>query len=98
MIVKILSYIGMARRAGKIVSGESQVEAMLKKNKGLLLILAGDAPGVQRKYEQWAGDLKIPIIIIGTKQELGIALGLSPRSVILVMDDGFAKAILKARS
>lgn len=98
MIVKILSYIGMARRAGKIVSGESQVEAMLKKNKGQLLILAEDAPGVQRKYEQWAGDLKIPIIIIGTKQELGIALGLSPRSVILVMDDGFAKAILKARS
>jgi LSU ribosomal protein L7AE len=87
----------MARRAGKIVSGESQVEALLKKNKGQLLILAEDAPGVKRKYEQWAGDLKIPIIIFGTKQELGIALGLSPRSVILVMDDGFAKAILKAR-
>jgi ribosomal protein L7Ae-like RNA K-turn-binding protein len=87
----------MARRAGKIVSGESQVEAILKKNKGQLLILAEDAPSVQKKYRQWAGDLKIPIIIFGTKQELGIALGLSPRSVILVMDDGFAKAILKAR-
>ncbi|HWQ70823.1 MAG TPA: L7Ae/L30e/S12e/Gadd45 family ribosomal protein [Desulfitobacteriaceae bacterium] len=97
MIVRILSYLGMARRAGKIISGESQVEAMLKKNKGQLLILAEDAPNVQKKYEQWAHDLKIPIIVFGTKNELGIALGLSPRSVILVMDDGFAKAILKAR-
>ncbi|MDD2234033.1 MAG: L7Ae/L30e/S12e/Gadd45 family ribosomal protein [Desulfitobacteriaceae bacterium] len=98
MIEKILSYLGMARRAGKIVSGEFQVETMLKKNKGQLLILACDAPSGQRKYEKWAGDHNIPVIIIGTKQELGIALGLSPRSVILVMDEGFAKAILKARS
>ncbi len=98
MIARILSLIGMARGAGKITSGESQVEAMLKKKKGYLLIFAEDAQSAQTKYGQWAGDLKIPILILGTKQELGIALGLSPRSVILVMDHGFAKAILKARS
>ncbi|MHB8126472.1 MAG: L7Ae/L30e/S12e/Gadd45 family ribosomal protein [Desulfitobacteriaceae bacterium] len=98
MIVRILSLLGIARRAGKITSGESQVEAMLKKKKGYLLIFAEDAQSTQNKYRQWACDLKIPTFVLGTKQELGIALGLSPRSVILVMDHGFAKAILKARS
>jgi ribosomal protein L7Ae-like RNA K-turn-binding protein len=90
--------LGLARRAGKITSGESQVEAMLKKGKGRLLILAEDAPGTHKKYAQWAEDLKLPVLITGTKLDLGIAIGLSPRSTVLIMDDGFAKAILKVRS
>ena len=98
MLERIYSFLGLARRAGKITSGESQIEAMLKKRKGHLLILAEDAPGTHKKYQKWAEDLRLPIMIIGTKQDLGIAIGLSPRSTILVMDEGFAKAILKIRS
>ncbi|MEA4901499.1 L7Ae/L30e/S12e/Gadd45 family ribosomal protein [Desulfitobacterium sp.] len=98
MIERIYSLLGLARRAGKITSGESQVEAMLKKGKGNLLILAEDAPGTHKKYTQWAGDLHIPVLVFGEKQELGKAIGLSQRSTVLVMDQGFAKAILKVRS
>ncbi|AGA69997.1 ribosomal protein HS6-type (S12/L30/L7a) [Desulfitobacterium dichloroeliminans LMG P-21439] len=98
MIDRIYSLLGLARRAGKITSGESQVEAMLKKRKGHLLILAEDAQGTHKKYQQWAEDLRLPVMIIGTKLELGVAIGLSPRSTVLVMDVGFAKAILKIRS
>jgi len=98
VIERIYSLLGIARRAGKISSGESQVEAMLKKRKGYLLILAEDAPGTHKKYIQWAGDLKIPVLILGQKLELGKAIGLSQRSTVLVMDEGFAKAILKVRS
>jgi len=92
---KILSLLGMARRAGKISSGESQVEAFLKKQKGSLLIIAEDSPGSITKYTQWADDLHIPVMICSTKQELGTAVGLSPRALILIMDDGFAKAIIR---
>lgn len=98
MIERIYSLLGMARRAGKITSGESQVEAMLKKGKGFLLILAEDAPGTHKKYTKWAGDLRIPVLILGEKQALGKAIGLSQRSTVLIMDEGFAKAILKVRS
>lgn len=97
MTERIYSLLGIARRAGKITSGESQVEAMLKKGKGKLLVLAEDAPGTHKKYSQWASDLDIPIFIFGDKQELGKAIGLSQRSTVLVMDEGFAKAILKVR-
>ena len=98
MNIRIQSLIGIARRAGKIASGDAQIEAMVKKRKGFLLIIAEDAHGAQKKYSLWAEDIKLPVIVSGTKQELGHSIGLSPRSAVLIMDQGFAKAILLARS
>lgn len=97
MTNKLNALLGMARRAGKLCSGESQVEAMLKKGKGHLLILAEDSPGAKDKFGCWATDLQIPILTISSKQELGAVIGLSPRAVILVMDQGFAQAMINAR-
>jgi len=95
MKTKIISLLGMARRAGKIYSGESQVEALLKKKKGYLLLVAEDSPGASSKFSLWARDLNIPVLQTGSKQELGLAIGLSPRSIILIDDKGFAEAISK---
>jgi len=95
---RIQSLIGIARRASKIATGDAQVEAMLKKRKGFLLIIAEDAPGAQKKYNLWANDLKLPVLVTGTKLEIGHSIGLSPRSAVLILDQGFAKAILLARS
>lgn len=98
MNTRIQSLIGIARRAGKVASGDAQIEAMLKKRKGFLLIIAEDAHGAQKKYTQWANDIKLPVYVTGTKLELGRLIGLSPRSAVLILDQGFAKAILLARS
>lgn len=87
--------LGLARKAGKINSGESQVEALFKKGIGDLLIIADDSRGALSKFEKWSQELKIPIIIGGSKEELGLILGMSPRSVVLVADKGFAEAIIK---
>ena len=89
--------LGLARKAGKIYSGESQVEALLKKQKGNLIIIAKDSQGALTKFEKWSQDLKIPIIIAGSKEELGLSLGMSPRAVVLIDDKGFAEAIIKER-
>ncbi len=96
MKTKIASLLGIARRAGKVCTGESQVEALLKKRKGHLLVIAEDSPGAYAKFSLWAHDLNIPVIRTGSKQELGLAVGLSPRSIILVDDKGFAEAIRQA--
>lgn len=98
MNTRVQSLIGIARRAGKIASGDAQIEAMVKKRKGFLLIIAEDAHGAQKKYVQWAKDIALPVFIAGTKLELGSSIGLSPRSAVLILDQGFAKAILLARS
>lgn len=97
MIAPIRNYLGLARRAGKVVSGDSQVEAFLKRKKGCLLIIAEDAPGARKKYLNWATELKLPVIIDSNKQELGLTLGASPRAAVLITDEGFAQAILQAR-
>ncbi len=98
MNIRIQSLIGIARRAGQIASGDAQIEAMVKKRKGFLLVIAEDAHGAQKKYTQWASDIKLPVLVTGTKLELGNSIGLSPRSAVLILDQGFAKAILLARS
>lgn len=87
--------LGLARKAGKIYSGESQVETLFKKRKGDLVVIANDSQGALTKFEKWSQDLNIPIIIGGSKEELGLALGMSPRSVVLIVDKGFAEAIIK---
>lgn len=97
MTPKVISLLSMARRAGKVCSGEAQVEALLKKKKGNLLLIAEDSPGANTKFSQWAEDINIPVLIEGSKQELGLAIGLSPRSIVLIMDRGFAEAIIKVR-
>lgn len=94
---KIISLIGIARRAGKVSSGESQVEALLKKKTGYLLIIAEDSSGAINRFSQWAEDINLPVLIGGSKHELGLSIGLSPRSVVLIMDEGFANAIIKVR-
>jgi len=94
---KMKSLLGLARKAGKIYSGESQVEALLKKKKGDLVIIAEDSRSALTKFEKWSQELKIPIIIGGSKEELGSSLGISPRSIVLIADKGFAEAIIKER-
>ncbi len=94
---RIRSLIGIARRAGKIAAGNAEVEAMLKKRKGFLLIMAEDAFSTQKKYNLWANDLKLPIMVTGTKLELGHSIGLSPRSAVLILDQGIAKAIITSK-
>ncbi|MDI6813959.1 MAG: L7Ae/L30e/S12e/Gadd45 family ribosomal protein [Desulfitobacteriaceae bacterium] len=94
---RMKSLLGLARRAGRLASGDAEVEAFMKKHKGFLLLLAEDAPGAQKKYLQWAEDLGLETVVVGRKEELGSAIGLSPRAAVLVLDQGFAKGILEAR-
>ncbi|CAA7602539.1 50S ribosomal protein L30e-like [Acididesulfobacillus acetoxydans] len=97
MTEKVKALLGLARRAGKVASGDAQVEAMLKKGRGYLLLLAEDVPAAQKKYLQWARDCHLEVVIAGHKEELGLCLGLSPRAAVLILDQGFAGAILEAR-
>ena len=91
----IKTMLGFAQKSKKVVSGESAVKACLKKEKIYLLILAEDLSDSRKKHwEYLAHDLEIPVYIIGNKLELGISLGLSPRSVIGLIDRDLARTIL----
>ena len=91
---KILNLLGLAQRAGKVISGDFIVEKAIKKPK--LVLLAGDcAANNEKKYTQLAETHQIPLHSIANKEALGTAIGKEVRVVVAVLDDGFAKAILK---
>ncbi|ADY56541.1 LSU ribosomal protein L7AE [Syntrophobotulus glycolicus DSM 8271] len=94
MTERFESLLGMAMKAGKIAFGSFQVEGVLKRKKGFLLIVAGDA-STTAKYEMWAKDLGIQVLTGGSKVALGRAIGQSPKAVLMIMDKGFAEAIKK---
>lgn len=91
---KTLTMLGFAQKSGKLVSGESAVKAMLAKNQIHLLIVAGDLGENRRSFwTKIAEQNNIPYIIISNKVELGLAIGLSPRSLLGITDRHMAKSM-----
>lgn len=93
---KALSMLGLAKKAGKAVSGESKTEAAVKGGTACLVIIATDASDNTKKlFKDKATYRSIPIYLFGTKEELGHALGQEFRSSVAITDQGFAEAIQK---
>jgi len=95
---KMLSYLGLAQKAGKIAAGDTLTLAAVKDGSARLIVRAVDlSDTVIKELELQIAVSKrhIPQIVMADKLTLGIAVGKSQRGLITVKDDGFAKAILK---
>lgn len=91
---KVLSMIGLATKAGKIVSGEFSVEKAVKSGKSYLVIVAGDASDNTKKmFTNMCTFYKVPIYFFGDKSTLGKSMGKESRASIAVLDEGFARNI-----
>lgn len=96
---KIYSLLGLAQRAGQLISGDMSLENALRKGQGELLLIAADCGANNRKkYEHLATREKIEYILLGNRDELGEAIGKGHRAAVLVMNTGFAEAIRKLRN
>ena len=59
---KILNLLGLAQRAGKVISGDFIVEKAIKRKEPKLVLLAGDcAANNEKKYTQLAETHHIPL-------------------------------------
>ena len=93
---KILNLLGLAQRAGKVISGDFIVEKAIKRKEPKLVLLASDcAANNEKKYTQLAETHHIPLHSIADKEALGTAIGKEVRVVVALQDDGFAKALHK---
>ncbi|MGB4430453.1 MAG: ribosomal L7Ae/L30e/S12e/Gadd45 family protein [Limnochordia bacterium] len=91
---KFYSYLGLATRAGKAVSGEDAVEGAVRRGRVLLMIIARDASqNTRRKFSALARNYQVPAAIAGSKALLGQAMGKAPRAVVGIADRNFAKVI-----
>ena len=68
---KVMSYLGLATRAGKVQSGEFSTEKSVKSGKAALVLVAGDASdNTKKKFTNMCTFYKVPIYIYGTKETL----------------------------
>lgn len=88
--------LGLCQRAGKLVSGDFAAEQALKRRKGDLLILAGDASERTReKFLKLAEQTGIPCYSLGTRSDLGEALGKeADRAAVVIQSRDFTKGII----
>lgn len=91
--------LGLCQRAGKVASGDLAVEQALKKRKADLMIMAEDASErTQEKFLGLAARAGVRCYCVGTREELGEALGKSHRAVAVIQSRDFTKGIVGALS
>lgn len=92
----IKTLLGFANKSAGLLAGEAAVEAGLKRRKAALVLNAADIPAKRQEIlAGWCEEIGVPHYILGTKEEYGAALGMSPRGTIAVTDKQMAKAIIK---
>lgn len=88
---QILALLGLAARAGKVVSGWNSVKAKLSSRKLKLILIAEDAaPSALRRFAM----MDIANVVL-SKEELGKALGKPPRSVVGILDEHWAEELAR---
>ncbi len=92
----VLSFLGLAAKAGKVKSGEFSTEKSVKTGHSFLVIVAEDASDNTKKmFRNMCTYYKTPLAIYGTKNELGAAIGKQFRASISIEDAGFAGSMSK---
>ena len=73
---KVLSMLGLATRARKLVSGEFSVEKAVKEGKAVLVLVAEDASNNTKKlFTNMCAYYQVPMYVISNKESLGHAMG-----------------------
>ena len=93
---RVLSMLGLAMKAGKLTSGEFMTETSVKSRQSKLVIVAEDASNNTKKnFSDMCTYYHVPLIIFGTKTEIGAAIGKEFRASVSINDEGFAAALKK---
>lgn len=85
------SFLGLATRAGKIISGEELTVKEIQRGNAKLVILSEDAShNTEKKITDKAHFYGVPVRRIQDRFVLGQAIGKDARVVVAVTDAGFA--------
>lgn len=90
---KTLNLLGMATKAGKLVTGEDLTLKEIRKEQAKIVIVASDASEKTiKKISDKCRHYQIPIAIHFTKSELSQAVG-KERTICTTTDNGFGKKL-----
>jgi ribosomal protein L7Ae-like RNA K-turn-binding protein len=88
------SMLSLARRAGKLISGEDTVLMAVRDGLCALVIITEDAAeNTKKKIMSRAESQAVRCVVTATREELSSAVGMYNRAVFAVTDKGFADKI-----
>lgn len=91
---RICSYLALANKAGKVVSGSDMVMEMMRKGKSGFIYVAHDISlDIGAKVKELAKRHEVPLTVILDKELLGALIGKAPRSVVAIERGGFVQTI-----
>ncbi len=95
-----LTFLGLARRAGKVEYGEEASAMAARAGKAKLILAASDAGRTAKtRAENAANTGKCPLAVLPcTREELGAAIGRETVGVAAVTDISFAAAFMEKLS
>ena len=95
---KGLNYVGIARKAGTIETGEENTAMLVKSGKAKLVIVAADtSPNAKKRAQGYVFSSETPIVEIPyTKQELSDITGKTGCSMAAFTDIGLASSFVSA--
>ncbi|RMH22256.1 MAG: hypothetical protein D6701_01520 [Gemmatimonadetes bacterium] len=90
-----LGLLGLARRAGAVEVGTEAARRALREGTARLVLIARDAAeGQRRKVVQRLRHGEVPYRVVGTREELGRAVGAPAASALAVTGASFARQLL----
>lgn len=94
---KVLNILGLARKAGKIVTGEDTVLKLLRQNKLKIVFVASDASFRQiDKFDKKCYFFKTQFNNMFSSEEISKSIGKPMCKVLGVTDQGFLDALNKS--
>ena len=99
MTDNILSFISIARKAGKVNTGEFLTEKDIKSGHSHLVIFAEDiSENAFDKISSMCKAKNVPFRVYGNKESLGRATGKNFAACLSFQNKGFAESLLKKLS
>lgn len=93
---RVLSMLGIAAKAGSVVSGEFSTEKAVKSGTAKLVIVSADASANTRKrFADMTAYYRVPCYYYGDKESLGQCIGRQFRASLAITDENLAGAVEK---
>ena len=95
---RIIGSIGLANKAGNVVSGGSMVSDAVKSSRkpGLVLLATDVSEAIGERIESLAAVNRIPVLRVLSKDDFGAVLGKAPRSAVAIRPGGFVSPLVRS--
>jgi len=88
---RIYGFLGLAAKAGQVISGDNSCERAIHAGRAKLVIVAEDAAdNTKKKFNNICMHKNVDIVFYGKKELLGKYTGKDVRSVLAITNESFA--------